>query len=116
MPYYAFYGSLYDNALVRPIDQEQPPERRRYASQAYFNVILRYIPRNRIHCVGTFHLGFTRETKFDWIVKIDPFAPLKIHPVIKKLLMILFSVVPYKESYCCNFRVIKMSKKPSLNK
>ena len=75
VPYYAFYGSLYVNALVQPLDQEQPPEQRRYASQAYFNVINRYIPRNRIHCVGNFHTGFTGETDFERVVKIDPSAP-----------------------------------------
>ena len=75
VPYYAFYGSLYVNALVQPINQEQPPKQRRYASQAYFNVITRYIPRNRICCVGTFHTGFTRETDFGRVVKIDPSAP-----------------------------------------
>ena len=69
VPYYASYGFVYANALIHPTEQEQ------YASQAYFNVILRYIPRNNIHCVGTFHLGFIGETDFDWIVKIDPSAP-----------------------------------------
>ena len=51
VPYYDFYGSLYVNALDWPINQEQALEGRQYASQVYFNVILRYIPRNRIHCV-----------------------------------------------------------------
>ena len=67
VPYYAFYGSLYASALIQPIEQGQ------YASQAYFNVILRYIPKNKIHCVGTFHRGFIGETDFDWIVRINPF-------------------------------------------
>ena len=69
VPYYAFYGSLYTNAMVLP------PEQRGYASQAYYNIICRYIPRNRIHCVGTFHPGFDGETEFERIVKIDPNDP-----------------------------------------
>ena len=69
VPYYAFYGSLYTNAMILP------PEQREYASQAYYNIICRYIPRNWIHCIVTFHLGFDEEIEYERIVKIDPNDP-----------------------------------------
>ena len=59
----------YVSALIQPLEQ------REYASQAYFNLLTRYIPRNRIFCVGCFDHGFTGETKFDQIIKIDPVSP-----------------------------------------
>ena len=69
VPYYVFYGSFYVGALL------QPPKWREYASQACFNLLTRYIPRNRIFCVGRFHHGFTSEAAFDQSVKIDPTDP-----------------------------------------
>ena len=56
VPYFVFYGSLYNRAEVLINGQ------RVYASQAYYDEILRYIPRNRILCVGRFHPGFSGET------------------------------------------------------
>ena len=69
VPYYAFYGSLYPKAFL------QPPLRREYASQAYYDIITRYIPRNRIQCICTFHPGFTGETDLEHVIRIDPNAP-----------------------------------------
>ena len=69
VPYYVFYGSFYVGALLQPLEQ------REYASQACFNLLTRYIPRNRIFCVGHFHHEFIGESDFDQIIMIDPFAP-----------------------------------------
>ena len=69
VPYYVFYGSFYVGALLQPL------EHREYASHACFDLLTRYIPRSRIYCLGRFHHGFTGETNFDQIVKIDPSAP-----------------------------------------
>ena len=68
VPYFVFYGSLYDGAEIIINGH------RVYASQSYYDVILRYIPRNRILCVGRFHPGFLGETNFDRIFVIDPSA------------------------------------------
>ena len=69
VPYYVFYGSFYVGTLL------QPPKQREHASQACYNLLLRYIPRNKIHCVGHFHHGFIGETNFEQIVRIDPSTP-----------------------------------------
>ena len=66
VPYLEFYGSFYAYALL------QPPTQREYASQEYYNLILGYIPRNRIHCVRCFHHGFLRDIDFKQAIRIDP--------------------------------------------
>ena len=69
VPYYVFYGSFYVGALLQPLEQ------REYASQACFDLLIRYILSNRIYCLAHFHHGFTQEMDFDRIVKIDPSTP-----------------------------------------
>ena len=78
VPYYAFYGSLYTEAMI------QPPEQRDYAPQAYYNIICRYIPKNWIHYVGTFHPRFNGEIEFERFVRIDPNDPWSFKFVLQK--------------------------------